>query len=239
MAEPTASTESSAPPPAPSPEAPGVPARHEHVLEIESARSWKRRREVDYLKLSPLGVELVHGRVLRAPLSMPLGAVAVACAESGMAKAGASEGRFPVLRRLSATAIVPQEEGVEGWLWTSLSGSAFPSLGEDDEAPNAALVFAHPLTEEIVKRVFEPSFVEALSARSPLGVPAVYGLLFRVADVLHAQRTFTKFGLSKPLTDREIPPTLRRSLPTDRSADPALGHGDHRRAAGSVAPPGF
>jgi hypothetical protein len=234
MAEFTASS-----PPPPAPATPGAPARHEHLLEIESARSWKRRREVDYLKLSPLGVELLHGRVLREPLSMPLGAVAVACAESGMAKAGVSEGRFPVLRRLSATAILPREEGVEGWLWTSLSGSAFPSLGEDDEAPNAALVFAHPLSEDIVNRCFEPSFVDALGARSPLGVPAVYGLLFRVADVLHAQRTFTKFGLSKPLTDREIPPTLRRALPTDKSADPALVHGDQRRAAGSVAPPGF
>jgi hypothetical protein len=227
----------SAPPPSAAP--PGTPARHEHVLELDAARSWKRKRSADFLKLSPLGMELHHAGVLREPLAMPLGAVAVAVAEPGGARAGAAEGRFPILRRLSATAILPQSEGVEGWLWTSSGGSAFPSLVEDDEAPNAALVFAHPLGGDVVEHCFEPAFVAALAARSALGVPAVYGLLLRVADVLRAQNVFRKFGIANPLTDREIAPTLRRSLPSDRSADPAVAVTDGNRAARSIAPPGL
>jgi hypothetical protein len=227
----------SAPPPSAGP--PGTPIRHEHVLELDGGRSWKRRRSADFLKLSPLGMELHHARALRLPLVMPLGAIAVATAEHGPARAGAGEGRFPILRRLSATAIVPQSEGVEGWLWTSVGGSAFPTLTEDDDAPNAALVFAHPLGADVVSENFDPAFVGALAARSPLGVPAVYGLLMRVAEVTLAQTAFRKFGIANPLTDREVAPTLRRSLPTDRSADPAVSVSENGRAARSIAPPGL
>jgi hypothetical protein len=230
---------SSAPPPPPSDPAPAVPARHEHLIELEAQRSWKRKRTVDYLKLSPAGWELHHGGALREPLRLPLGAIAVAAAEPGGVKALSGEGRFPILRRLSGSAVVPREEGVEGWLWTARGGSAFPSLCEDDEAPNAALVFAHPLGEDVVTRCFEPAFVEALAARSPLGSPAVYGLLMRVADVLRAQNAFRKFGLANPLTDREVAPTLRRALPTDVSADPTVRFSEGQRAARSVAPPGL
>lgn len=230
---------SSAPPPPPSEPTPAAPARHEHLLELDVQRSWKRRRTVDYLKLSPAGMELVHGGVLREPLAMPLGAIAVAVAEPGAARALAVEGRFPILRRLSSSAIVPREEGVEGWLWTSIGGSAFPTLCEEDEAPNGALVFAHPLGEDVVRRCFEPAFVEALAARSPLGAPAVYGLLMRFNDVLRAQNAFRKFNVANPLTDREVAPTLRRALPTDVSADPAVRFTEGARAARSVAPPGL
>jgi len=227
----------SAPPPSAGP--PGAPVAHEHLIELEAARSWKRKRSADFLKLSPLGMELHHARFLREPLVMPLGAVAVAVGEPGGARAVPNEGRFPILRRLTATAVVPKEEGVEGWLWTSAGGSAFPSLCEEDEAPNAALVFAHPLGQEIVAGCFEPRFVAALAVRSPLGVPAVYGLLLRVADVLRAQNVFRKFGMNHPVTDREIAPTLRRSLPTDRAADPSVVIADGAHAARSVAPPGL
>jgi hypothetical protein len=34
-----------------------------------------------------------------------------------------------------------------------------------------------------------------------------------------------------------VPPTLRRSLPTDKAADPDVARSD--RPSGSVAPPGF
>jgi hypothetical protein len=230
---------SSAPPPPPSEPTPATPARHEHLLELDVQRSWKRKRTVDYLKLSPAGMELVHGGVLRAPLAMPLGAIAVAVAEPGGARALALEGRFPILRRLSSSAIVPREEGVEGWLWTSIGGSAFPTLCEEDEAPNGALVFAHPLGEDVVQRCFEPAFVEALAARSPLGEPAVYGLLMRFTDVLRAQNAFRKFNVANPLTDKEVAPTLRRALPTDISADPAVRFTEGARATRSVAPPGL
>ena len=234
---------SSAPPPQSSSTEPdpAIPARHEHQLELEAGgKGWKRRRSVDFLKISPAGLELHHGGVLREPLVMPLGAVAVAAAESGSARALPNEGRFPILRRLTATTVVPLEAGVEGWLWTSTGGSAFLSLcDEEDDAPNAALVFAHPLGEEIVNRVFEAACVASLSARSPLGSPAVYGLVMRLADVLRAQSTFRKFNLANPLTDKEIPPTLRRSLPTDVSADPTVRFNEGTRAERSIAPPGL
>ena len=99
----------------------------------------------------------------------------------------ALEGRFPVLRRLSGTAIVPREEGVEGWLWTSIGGSAFDAVRRRRGA-DAALLFTHPLGEDLVTRTFEPDFVATLASRSPLGSPAVYGLLMRVNDV-RARRT--------------------------------------------------
>jgi hypothetical protein len=234
---------SSAPPPPPSASpdpAPPNPARHEHLLELEAAgKGWKRRRTVDFLKLSPAGMELHHGGILREPLIMPLGAIAVAAAEPGSARALPNEGRFPILRRLTSTAVVPREEGVEGWLWTSTGGSAFLSLCDEDEAPNAALLFAHPLGEDVVNRAFEPACVLALATRSPLGSPAVYGLIMRFADVMRAQNTFRKFNIANPLTDKEVPPTLRRSLPTDVSADPTVRYSEGTRASHSVAPPGL
>jgi len=229
----------SGPPPPPSEPPASIPARHEHLIELEGSKSRWRKRAVDYLKISPAGMELHHDGVLREPLVLPLGAIAVAAAEPGAARSLPQEGRFPVLRRLSATAIVPREEGVEGWLWTSIGGSAFLSLCDDDDAPNAALVFAHPLKEDDVTRCFEPACVSALALRSPLGTPAVYGLLMRVTDVMRAQNTFRKFNLENPLTDKEVPPTLRRSLPSDVSADPTLRFSDTGRARGSIAPPGL
>jgi hypothetical protein len=144
-----------------------------------------------------------------------------------------------VLRRLSKSAVVPREEGIEGWLWTSRGGSALPSLAEED-APNGALLFAKPLAGELVTRSFSAEWVDALAARSPLGEPAVPGLLLRLHDTTGAQEVFRRYGISRPLTDREIPPAMRRSLPTDVPADPALRRsGDDPRAATSVAPPGM
>jgi hypothetical protein len=234
---------SSAPPPQPvappEPEGP-APARHEHLLELEAGgKGWKRRRAVDFLKISPSGMELHHDGMLREPLILPLGAIAVAAAEPGSARALPNEGRFPILRRIAGTKIVPREEGVEGWLWTANGGSAFLSLCEDDEAPNVALVFAHPLGEDIVNRTFEAACVATVAARSPLGKPAVYGLLMRVSDQLHATNTFRKFNIANPLTDKEVPPTLRRALPTDVSADPTVRFNNDARASHSVAPPGL
>lgn len=238
------SVPSSAPPPhsssSSSEPAPEIAARHEHVLELAaSGKGWKRRRSVDFLKLSPAGMELHHGGMLREPLMLPLGAIAVAAAERGPVRALPNEGRFPILRQLATARIVPRDIGVEGWLWTSSGGSAFLSLCEDDDAPNVALVFAHPLGEDIVRGTFEPSCVAALAARSALGSPAVYGLLMRVADVSRAESAFRKFNVANPLTDKEVAPTLRRALPTDVSADPTVRVNEGARAARSVAPPGL
>jgi hypothetical protein len=228
---------SSAPPP--NAGTPGSPVRQEHVIELETSRPRRRKRTIDFLKLSSLGLELHHGGVLMTPLTMPLGAVAVACTERGPARASAAEGRFPVLRRVSATTVVPREVGVEGWLWTASGGSALPSLCDEDEAPNVAILFAHPLGADTIMRCFEPGFAQALVARSAHGSPSAYGLLMRVRDPQPAARAFTTFGLHKPLTDREVGPTLRRALPTDRPADPMVDVADGSHAARSVAPPGF
>jgi hypothetical protein len=227
----------SAPPPTTGP--PGAGQRHEHVIELESSRAWKRKKSVDLLKFSPLGMELHHSGVLVMPLTMPLGAIALARTETGPVKPMAGEGRFPVLKRISASSVVPREEGVEGWLWTASGGSAFPSLCDEDEAPNVAILFAHPLGEDIINRRFLPEFAQGLAARSALGSPAVYGLLMRVCDILPAQRAFTKFGLARELTDKEVGPTLRRALPTDRPADPMVRVVDSSRASRSIAPPGL
>ena len=56
---------------------------------------------------------------------------------------------------------------------------------------------------------------------------------------MRAQNTFRKFNIANPLTDKEVPPTLRRALPTDVSADPTVRFNDSARAAQSVAPPGL
>jgi hypothetical protein len=66
----------------------------------------------------------------------------------------------------------------------------------------------------------------------------VPGFLFRVAEPGKAETAFRAYNLLRPLTDREVPPTLRRSLPTDRAADPTL-HLESPGPAHSVAPPGF
>jgi hypothetical protein len=148
-------------------------------------------------------------------------------------------GRFPILKRLSATAVVPRHEGIEGWLWTSIGGSGMVPIGDEEDAPNAALLFTKPLGEEAVTRVFHPDVYDELAERSPLGAPAVLGFVFRVAETIKTENVFRQFGLLKPLTDREVPPTLRRSLPTDRSADHTFKVDDNARAATSVAPPGL
>src|ERR671915_292212 len=205
--------------------------QREHVLELEGPR---RRR--GQLRLSAMGATISFERTLNTDLRLPLGTLQLGLVDRGGARSGGMTGRFPVLKRLSATAVVPREQGTEGWLWTSLGGSALTVLGDPEDAPNAALLFTKPLDDV---ECFEPEAAQDIAARSPLGAPAVYGLLFRVADTGKAETTFRQFGLLRPVTDREVPPTLRRSLPTDRPADPVLGGtGDDARASTSVAPPG-
>jgi hypothetical protein len=213
----------------------GNPLR-EFVIALEPERSWKRRRQGhDALRLSPLGATLEHERLLREPLRLPLGTLQIGLVEGGSSEA---QGRFPILRRLSATSVLPREHGIEGWLWTRSGGSAMTVLGDPEVAPNAGLLFTKPLGEDLIG-AFAPEAIEEIAARSPLGAPAVYGVLFRVTDLVKAENVFRQFGLLRPLTDREVAPTLRRKLPTDRPADPTLLPGDEARAATSVAPPGL
>ena len=213
-------------------------SQREYVLDLEAPRSWGRRGSGgDRLRLSAMGATISFEQALRTPLRLPLGTLQLGLVDPGSARPGGMAGRFAVLKRLSATAVVPREQGIEGWLWTSLGGSALTVLGDPDDAPNAALLFTKPLDDV---ECFEPEIAQEIAARSPLGAPAVYGLLFRVTDTGKAENTFRQFGLLRPLTDREVPPTLRRSLPTDRPADPILhGTAEVARASTSVAPPGL
>src|SRR4051794_306779 len=210
----------SVPPPSSSFAPPGTanPLK-EHVLAFEADRSWKRRRGEDGLRLSALGATFEHDRILREPLKLPLGMLQIGLVERGSADA---QGRFAILRRLSASSVVPREHGVEGWLWTRSGGSAMTTLGDESVAPNAAVLFTKPLGEELIASAFAPEALEEITSRSPLGTPAVYGLLFRVADPTRAERVFKQFSLLRPLSDREVGPALRRALPTDRSADPTV-----------------
>jgi hypothetical protein len=226
----------SVPPPSVAP--PGSAGRV-HVIALEASRSWRRRRVgEDAVRLSPTGAVIEHDRMLREPLRLPLGTLQLGLVDPGPARVGGQAGRFPVLKRLSANAVVPREEGIEGWLWTSIGGSALTILGDEDDAPNAAILFTKPLSEEAIA-AFEPEVAEEIAQRSPLGTPVVSGLLFRAVQLSVAEMAFRQYGLLKPLTDREVPPTMRRSLPTDRSADPALRPVGEPRAATSVAPPGM
>jgi hypothetical protein len=229
----------SVPPPSSSfapPVAAAASALREFTIPLEAESAWKRRRAgADVLRVSALGATLEHERMLREPLKLALGMLQIGIVELGSNDA---KSRFPILRRLSATAIVPREHGVEGWLWTRAGGSAMTFVGDHDVAPNAALLFTKPLTEDHL-RAFAPDALEDIAARSPLGSPAVHGLLLRVTDTARAEATFRQFGILRPLTDREVPPTLRRSMPTDRSPDPHLAADPRARAATSVAPPGM
>jgi hypothetical protein len=209
----------------------------ETVIPLEGGR--RLRRGDDALRLSALGATLTHSRALVEALRVPLGTLQLGLVERGAAKARRDEGRFPVLRRLGPTAVLPRSEGVEGWLWTGGGGSALTVIGDQDEAPNAALLFTKPLGEEAIARAFQPALLREIAERSPLGAPAVYGVLLRVGDPTLAEVTFRQYGLLRPLTDREVPPTLRRSLAGDRSPDPVVRGAGARGARASVAPPGM
>jgi hypothetical protein len=232
---------SSVPPPSTTPPRAGSDGlRPELVLALEESRGWRkpRRSGGDRLRLAT-GLTIEHGRVMQAPLELPLGAVKVAIVDPGPAKASGQLGRFPILRRLSSTTVIPRTEGIEGWLWTSTGGTALTNLGDEDEAPNVALIFAKPLDEARLRAAFDPDFITALAARSPLGNPMVLGVLFRVADTVAAENGFRRWGFQSVLTDKEVPPALRRHLPTDRPADPVVLASDTARAATSVPPPGM
>jgi hypothetical protein len=192
-----------------------------------------------YVRLRGDELEFAHPAVLAQPFVLPAGLVSVAAIDRGL---GTGEhGRFPVLHRMVNGKVIPREQGIEGWLWTSKHRSVFPVLSDRaDDAPNLALLFVKPLEEQDVARWFRPEWVAALAERSPLGKPSILGLLLCTERVSEAESAFRAFGVLRDPTDREVPPTYRRHLPDDRPANPLLtAAGDDPRAATSVAPPGF
>jgi hypothetical protein len=231
----------SRPPAAPVPNSEPVRAGAELVLMLDEGRGRRlsARNEGDRLRLSADGITIEYGRMLRAPLSLPLGVVKIAAVDPGPATPGVEEGRFAILRRLHGRTVIPRREGIEGWLWTRSGGTAMTNLTDGGSAPNVALVFTRPLDAAKLRESFDPEFVSALAARSPLGNPTVLGVLLRVISPTSADSGFRRWGFQALLTDKEVPPTQRRHLPTDRPADPTLhGGGSDARATTSIAPPG-
>ena len=230
---------SAAPPAAPA-TAPAEASQHAEVeLALDAPRG--AAGAVHRLRLDARRVEIEHGRVLRAPLRLALGLVKIAAIDPGAASVSGAAGRFPILHRLGPTTVIPRQEGIEGWLWTSTGGTALTNLDGDDEAPNVALVFTKPLDDALLQGAFDPAFVSSLAARSPLGKPVVTGVVLRVKDASAARNAFRRWGFQDIVTDRDIAPVQRRHLATDRPADPMVqGQAmDAARARTSVPPPGF
>jgi hypothetical protein len=190
------------------------------------------------IRLHGSELTLVHPRALQAPLTLPGGIVDLAIVDRG--SSNKEHGRFPVLHRMVTGAVVPRDQGIEGWLWTSKSGSAYPLLSDrQDDVPNLALLFVRPLAPEDVERWFRPEWVQALVERSAWGKPAVLGLLAAAEQPHTAENAFREFGVLGDATDREVPPTNRRHLPTDVPANPELRSRRAERSSTSIGPPGM
>ena len=207
------------------------------VLELDGGASgWRnrlaRKRGSELLTVSHVELIVEHSSLL-LPLRLAAGNIAVAAVD-----AGAGEGRFPVLRRLGK-GVIPQSEGIEGWVWTSVDGTAFTQIGDPAEPPNVALMLRAPVGEDIVTMTFDEAMRIEAAKRSPLGSPVIYGLLLRVTRPERAREAFAALGFEDQVTDREVAPTQRRHLPGDRPADPGIRFGEADRAATSVAPPGM
>ena len=192
-----------------------------------------------FIALSPSEIVVEHAQYLQAPLRFAPGAVSVATVDSGPAQAGKSgdTGRFPILHRLSTGKLMPRQEGIEGWLWTSRDGSVLASL--TDDAPNLAFVFVPPLGGYSVIQAFAPAALAEVAKRSPLGEPALFGLLLRVTTPEPVRLELGRLGLLGDVSDREIPPTQRRHLPLDKPANPIIRGAEAAGSESSKPPPGF
>jgi hypothetical protein len=232
----------SSPPPGPGPDAAPADRRREIVLDLDAPRKGLRGRlgagKPGFVRLHGAQITVLHPVAMTQALTLAGGYVTLAAVDRGAADAATDHGRFAILRRLGPTQVVPREHGIEGWLWTTRQGSGLPSLLED-EVPNLALLFTKPLDEHVVAEHFRPEWVRALAERSPLGTPAIPGLLLAVASAWAAEEAFRQFGVLNPLTDRDVPPAMRRHLPTDKPANPTVSGGEDRRAQTSIAPPGL
>ena len=193
-----------------------------------------------FLSLSPSEIVIAHAQYLQEHLRFAPGAVAVAVVDDGPAQVpkDADTGRFPILHKLATGKAMPREQGIEGWVWTSRDGSALTTICGDD-APNVALLFIPPLGGPAVTEAFDQAALEEIAKRSPLGEPALFGLLLRVANPGVAREQFERLGIIGVVTDRELPPTQRRHLPGDKPANPTVTGVKISGTESSKPPPGF
>lgn len=189
------------------------------------------------ITLTPTEIVVEHG-MLEAPLRFAPGSVAVATVDHGSASVGrdAGVGRFPILHQLAPGRYVPRDQGIVGWLWTNLDGSASTLL--TDEAPNVAFIFSPPVAAERLEGSFRADMLAEIAKRSPLGQPALFGLLLRTERPLDLEQAFERYGFRTVLTDRDVAPPQRRRLPDDKPANPAIDGLGADRAQTSVPPPG-
>jgi hypothetical protein len=234
-------SESSAPPPGTS--GPSGPAAV--VVELGAASGGVKRlmgggaRTEGRISFTPQEIVVEHDRGLRAAMRFAPGSVIAASLDPGPADIGKDKarGRFPVLHQLTADRVIPREEGIEGWVWTSTDGSAFTVLG--DGAPNLAFVFSPPLSGYMIENAFAADELAELAKRSPLGQPAVFGLLVHVTKPELVRATLERYSLLRDITDREVPPVQRRHLADDKPANPAIAAAEASRAKTSMPPPGM
>ena len=229
----------SEPPPPSSPPPVAVPRMREIRVPLAQPRGLRKLRAGGggerYILLHGAEMTIVHSGVLLEPLSLKAGILDIA-----MVDRGSGDGRFPVLHRMTSGTVVPRDHGIEGWLWTARAGSAYPLLAErSDDVPNLALLFVKPLPEADVAAAFRPEWIRAVAERSALGKPSVLGLLAVAEQAMVAENAFREFGVLGDATDREVPPTHRRHLPTDQPANPSFTPRDAGRSSTSVAPPGM
>lgn len=235
----------SVPPPStppPGEESPSAPRMREITVPLAAPRGLRKLTGGGgerFIRLHGSEMTIVHSGALREPLTLKGGIVDVAAVDRGLSS-GEEHGRFPILHRMASGTTIPREHGIEGWLWTSRAGTAYPLLSDrQDDLPNLALLFVKALPEEDVERCFRPEWLKAVAERSALGKPAVLGLLATVEQTHGAENAFRQFGVLADLTDREVPPTHRRHLPTDTPANPSFTPSDAERKRTSIAPPGM
>jgi hypothetical protein len=197
------------------------------------------RKTEGQISFTPQEIVVEHETGLRAAMRFAPGSVIAASLDPGPADIGKDKarGRFPVLHQLTADRVIPREEGIEGWVWTSGDGSAFTVLG--DAAPNLAFIFSPPLSGYMIENAFAADELAELAKRSPLGQPAVFGLLVHVTKPEIVRATLERYSLLRDITDREVPPVQRRHLSDDKPANPAVAAGESSRAKTSMPPPGM
>ena len=159
--------------------------------------------------LSPAGASLKVNGLLREPLRLTLGQLQISLVERGAAKIRGTAGRFPVLKRLSATSVVPAQQE---WRLALDDHGRLRADHPRRRGRRRRRVLFPPLTAS----GWRPRWSQGAWRRWPptrrSASRAILGVLFRVAEPSSASSGFHQYGLS-PLADREVPPTLRRSLP--------------------------
>ena len=196
-----------------------------------------RRMAPDALRLNPAGATLEVDGLLRAPLRLTLGQLHIGLVDRGPAKVRGAAGRFPVLKRLSATTVRAARARDRG-----LAVDEHRRLGADAARRRGRRADRRAAVHQAARaRAAQGGDgARARSRRSPRARRSASrrcsACCSAVAEAANAETAFRQYGLLRPLTDREVPPTMRRSLPTDQPADPAI---DASAPSRSVAPPGF